>query len=242
VQRSEKLTNHNKVLVSLHRSFEGHRSFAPRSPVLVAPTFDTIWNNKIYQRRAFHNGGDVMGGNKAIHLTLIIVSAVAVAASSAGCASNQTTLSPTSSVPANFLLYSNKNAGVQINYPSDWQLTQTPVVGIALFTHGDDSILFRIQSNQTNQTAQSLAQSLLSDTQKSYNNVSVLENHSASLGGLPGYKIVTQFKSGNYTYKALTVTTIKGNLAYLIQFSGVAAQYDQQNATAQQMISSFKFT
>ncbi|MGZ4869485.1 MAG: PsbP-related protein [Halobacteriota archaeon] len=182
-----------------------------------------------------------METNARMYWTIMIVAVAAVAVSSAGCTS-QTTQSPTPGIPASFLLYTNKNAGVQINYPSDWQLTGSPSVGIALWQHGNDTVLFRISSTQTKQTAQSIAQSMVKDVQQNYSNVSVLENHSASLGGLPGYKTVTSFKSGNQTYKALTVITIKSNQLYLIQFSGVAAQYDEQNATAQQMISSFKFT
>jgi len=144
------------------------------------------------------------------------------------------------------LQYTNKNAGVEMNYPSDWQLTGNPAVGtIARFEHGNDTILFEIQRtalNQTGQTVQSLASSYISKIQKGNVSASLLENHSASLGGLPGYKTVIALKSSGQPYKALTMWTIKGNSLYRVQFYGVAAQYDEQNATAQQMISSFRFT
>jgi hypothetical protein len=184
-----------------------------------------------------------MGGNTRLLWTLIIIAAAVAATACAGCTSN-TTQSEDPSAPASFLQYTNKNAGVEMNYPSDWQLTGNPAVGtIARFEHGNDTILFEIQRtalNQTGQTVQSLASNYISAIQKS--NGSALENHSASLGGLPGYKTVTAFKTGGQPYKALTIWTIKGNSLYEVKFIGVAAQYDEQNATAQQMISSFRFT
>lgn len=191
-----------------------------------------------------------MAANTRMHWTIIIVAVAVVAVSSAGCTSNQTTQSSTSGAPASFLLYTNKNAGVEMNYPSDWQLTGNPAVGtIAKFEHGNDindTILFQIKGsalNRTGQTPQSLAQGTINDIQKSNVSVSLLENHSTALGGLPGYKTVIAYKaSGGQLYKVLAVWTIKGNSFYVIQFSGVASQYDEQNATAQQMISSFKFT
>lgn len=105
-----------------------------------------------------------------------------------------------SEAPASFLQYTNTNAGVDMNYPSDWQLTGNPAVGtIARFGHGNDTILFEIQRtalNQTGQTVQSIASNYISAIQKSNGSASLLENHSTSLGGLPGYKTVTAFKQG----------------------------------------------
>jgi hypothetical protein len=184
-----------------------------------------------------------MGANTRMQWTIIIVVLVAVAVSSAGCTSNQTTQSPSGS-PAGFLTYTNKDAGVEINYPSDWQLTGGSAVGtVAKFEHGNESILFLIQRivlNKTGLTPRSLAQEFIGANVKG--NVSLLENHSTSLGRLPAYATVVKFKLGNETYKALTVFVIKGNYFYEIQYNGIEAQYDEQNATAQQMMASLIFT
>jgi hypothetical protein len=116
--------------------------------------------------------------------------AAVAAAAWEGCTSS-TTQSENPSAPASFLLYTNKNAGVEMNYPSDWQLTGNPAVGtIARFQHENDIILFEIQRtapNRTGQTVQSLASNYISAIQKS--NGSAMENHSASLGGLPSYRL-----------------------------------------------------
>gem|GEM_PF-381942 len=188
-----------------------------------------------------------MGANARLLWVIIIVAASVTAVSSAGCTSNQTTQSPTSSAPAGFLVYTNKNAGVEMSYPSDWQLTGNSAgVTIATFQPGTESISFEIQLiplSQSGRTPQSLAPSLISDLQKSDNSVSLLENHTASMGGQPGYEIVFTLKGpSGEPYKGLIVWTDKGTSVYEIQFTGTAAQYDQEIATAQQMISSFKLT
>ena len=186
-----------------------------------------------------------MGVNARL-LWVIIIAAAVLAVSSAGCTSNQTTQSPTPSAPASFLSYTNKNAGVAMSYPSDWQVTgNSGGSTIATFEHGNESVSFQIQiiANQSGKTPQSLAPSLISGIQKNTSSFSLLENHTASLGGLPGYEIVFTFKSpGGQLYKGLVIWTVKGNSAYALPFNGVAAQYDEQIATAQQMISSFTFT
>jgi hypothetical protein len=183
-----------------------------------------------------------MGAKMRMHLTIIIVAVAAVAASIAGC-TNQATQSPTPGAPASFLLYSNKNAGVEMSYPSDWQLTGNPAVDtIAQFQHGNDSIVsLQIVTNQSGKTPQSLAASLIRSLQQGNTSTSILENHTASLGGLPGYEIVFTFKEGGQTYKALIVWTVKGSSVYEVQFYGTEAQYNEQISTAQQMISSFEF-
>jgi hypothetical protein len=178
----------------------------------------------------------MMGVNTRMHWTIIIIMIAVIAVSSAGCTSNQATQS---GVPDNFLLYTNKDAGVEINYPSDWQLTGGSAVGtVATFQY--ETLLFQIQRgglNKTGQTPQSLAQQYIS----AHKNYSVLENHSTSLGGLPAYVTVVNLKYVNQTYTALTLFAIKGDYVYKIQYSGREAQYNEQNATVQQMISSFKF-
>jgi len=186
-----------------------------------------------------------MGANARLLWAVIIVAAVAIAVSSAGCESNQATQSPTPGAPASFLVYTNKNAGVEMSYPSDWQLTGNSAgVTIATFQRGNESISYQIQRvplNQSGRTPQSLAPSLISDLQKSSNSLTLLENHSVSLGSEPGYQIVWTFKAPNgELYKGLMVWTVKDNSVYVIQFTGNEAQYDDQLVTAQQMISSFK--
>jgi len=186
-----------------------------------------------------------MGANTRWLWALVIIAAAVAAVSSAGCTSSQTQ-SPTPGALASFLLYTNKNAGVEINYPNDWQLTGNSGSNtIATFEHGNESVLFQIQITaiQSGKTPQSLAPSLISAIQKSSNGFSLLENHTASFGGLPGYEIVVTYAGpGGQSYKALVIWTVKGNSIYEIQFTGVAAQYDEQIATAQQMIASFKLT
>ncbi|MGZ7138876.1 MAG: PsbP-related protein [Halobacteriota archaeon] len=182
-----------------------------------------------------------MAANTRAHWTIISVTIAAIAliaVSNAGCTSNQATQS---GAPNNLLLYTNKDAGVEINYPSDWQLTGGSAVGtVANFQH--ETVQFLVQNwklNKTGQTPQGLAQEFISANVKG--NVSLLENHSTSLGGMPAYATVIKFKLGNETVKALTAFAIKGDYVYKIQYTGTEAQYNEQNATVQQMISSFKF-
>jgi len=186
-----------------------------------------------------------MGANTRTYLTIIVVAVTAIAVSSAGCTS-QTTQSPMPGAPASFVSYTNQNAGIAMSYPSDWQLIGNPSgVTIAEFQHGNDTILFQIQLialNQPGRTPQNLAPSLISTLVESNDSVSLLENHTASLGGQPGYEIVFTLKTpGGELYKGLMIWTVKGKSVYEIEFTGSAAQYDQELATAQQMISSFEF-
>jgi hypothetical protein len=187
-----------------------------------------------------------MSENSGLLWSAIVVAVIVITVSSAGCASNQSTQSPTPGAPASFLTYTDKSAGIEISYPSDWQLTgSTSGNTIATFQHGNESILFQIQRiplSYSGATPQSLAPSLISDLQKSGNSsVSLLENHTASLGGMPAYEIVFTLKGpSGQPYKGLITWTVKGNAAYELQFTGISDQYDEQLATAQQMISSFK--
>ena len=90
-----------------------------------------------------------MGAKTRMHLTIIIVAVAAMAASSAGC-TNQATQSPTPGAPASFLLYSNKNAGVEISYPSDWQLIGGLVGGnIATFEHANQILCSRFNARRS---------------------------------------------------------------------------------------------
>ena len=107
----------------------------------------------------------MMGRNRRLLWTRVIIAAAVAAAACAGCTSN-TTQSENPSALASFLLYTTKNAGVEMNYPSDWLLTGNPAVGtIARFQPENDMILFQIQPtalNQTRQTVQSIASSYIS--------------------------------------------------------------------------------
>jgi hypothetical protein len=132
-----------------------------------------------------------------------------------------------------------------MGYPNDWQVTGNSGANIiATFEHENDSVSFQVQiiANQPGKTPQSLAPSLISGIQKSSSSFSLLENHTASLGGLSGYEIVFTFKGpAGQLYKGLVIWTVKGNSVYVLQFTGLAAQYDEQISTAQQMVSSFEF-
>jgi hypothetical protein len=177
-----------------------------------------------------------MVANTRMHWTIITIIIAVMAVSSAGCTSNQATQS---GVQDNLLLYTNKDAGVEINYPNDWQLIGGSAVGLVRFEH--ENLLFQIQRDQLNKTGktpQSFGQEFISALNK---NISVLENHSTSLGGVPAYVVVFKGIYPGQTLKALTLFAIKGDYVYRIYYTGPEAQYNEQNAMAQQMLSSFKF-
>jgi hypothetical protein len=54
--------------------------------------------------------------------------------------------------------------------------------------------------------------------------------------------VFTLKTSGGEPYKGLMIWTVKGSSVYEVEFTGSAAQYDQEIGTVQQMISSFEFT
>jgi len=175
-------------------------------------------------------------------LSLVIVAAIITVVACAGCTSNSQ--SATSTTPPGFVLYTNKDAGVEINYPSDWQVTGNPIQGaIAEFQQGNKSTL-QIQTgvlNKSGESAQSLAPALISLVEKSNSTVRLLQNQTASLAGQPGYQIVFSISNPDGTqYKELMTWTVKGASVYMIEFAGPSDLYDQQLSTAQQMIASFR--
>ena len=148
-----------------------------------------------------------------------------------------------------FYTYENTEKGISIEYPDTWNKYENPQQA------PDVLVLFTSQSEEPTKIGSLMISVLDLDgyldmdwfKQAHIENLSILipdfniiYEDSATLSGLPAYKIIFTFTQDLYTWRQLEIWTIKDNILYLLIHQADQTYYDTFTDIIDQMIESFK--
>jgi len=200
-----------------------------------------------------------LGGDSKMrkHFFVIIVALLLVATvCAAGCTSNNTSPTPTASAtrsptfaPKNisgYRNYTNSSAGVAIQYPPSWQLTEPGGIYANAYLNvsgADMSFTIAAPENFSGQsvTLDGYSQDLISALQQNATNFT-FSSSNTTLAGYPAYKLVFTIVSGGTTRQGIIELTVVNNTGYAL--TSVASQdvYSTYAGIAQNMMQSFNIT
>jgi hypothetical protein len=192
------------------------------------------------------------------HFFLIIVALLLTATVCvAGCTSNNTSPTPSASatrsqtfVPKNisgYRNYTNSSAGISIQYPPSWQLTEpgggsyAPIV--YLNKSGVDMRFAIVSESFSGQsvTLDDYSQSLILALQQNATNFTYTLSNT-TLAGYPAQKIVFTFVSEGTTTQGISELTIVNNTGYAVTYEAAQDVYSTYAGIAQNMMQSFNIT
>ena len=147
-----------------------------------------------------------------------------------------------------FYTYENTEKGISIEYPDTWNKYENPP------QVPDVLALFSSPSAEPTKTGNLMISVLIIDSmtmdlfkQVHIENLSILltdlniiYEDSATLSGLPAYKIIFTFTQDMYTWRQLEIWTIKDNTLYLLMHQSDQANHNEFTDIIDQMIESFK--
>jgi hypothetical protein len=193
------------------------------------------------------------------HFFVIIVALLVTATVSAvGCASNVTpsavpapTRSPTF-VPENisgYLNYTNRSAGVAIQYPPSWHLTEGGGAGAtAFFNVSGVNMTFSIAAPASFSgqavTLDEYSRDLISALQQNPNLTSfkLLNSSNTTLAGYPAQKLVFTYVTEGAPMQRMVELTLVNNTGYSVSYVASQGVYPSYVGIAQNMMQSFNIT
>jgi hypothetical protein len=193
------------------------------------------------------------------HFFVIIVALLVTATvCAAGCASNVTpsavpspTRSPTF-VPKNisgYLNYTNRSAGIAIQYPPSWHLTEGGGAGAtAFFNVSGVNMTFSIAvpASLSGQavTLDGYSRDLISALQQNPNltNFTLLNSSNTTLAGYPAQKLVYTYVTEGAPTQGMVELTLVNNTGYSVSYVASQGVYPSYVGIAQNMMQSFNIT
>jgi hypothetical protein len=195
------------------------------------------------------------------HISTVIVVGILLAAMvfAAGCTSNvNNTPSPNVAsatrdpkfVPKNtsgYLTYSNRSAGISIQYPSSWQKQEGSAGGIVSFNvSGVPDMSFTVASQDFSGTATTLndfSQGAVDGLSTQLANFKILNSTNITLSGYPAKQHVFTFMSfGDTTSQGMLKLTLVNSTGYTLLYVGSESSYPNYLGIAQNMTQSFNIT
>jgi hypothetical protein len=204
--------------------------------------------------------------NRNLIVALAVVALLAVAATTAGCATN-TTPSPTP-IPAtttstgNNTTYSSA-AGFNITYlktlKTDSSTNASQIVRVYVYLNSNetaDGVLVATKGLSSGQTLSDFANSEIQHLKDNasvgfYKNFNVTNETNSTISGKPAHTIVwsgivpVQYNSTtstNSSLKEMQTYVVNNNMGYVITYKAVASDYDTYLAQAQRIMNSFVLT
>jgi len=179
-------------------------------------------------------------------LLIVVIMLVLLAVGFSGC-EEKSSENGNNNEP-DFYTYENTEKGVSIEYPDTWNKYENPP------QVPDVLALFSSPSAEPTKTGNLMISVLIIDSmtmdlfkQAHIENLSVLltdlniiYEDSATLSGLPAYKIIFTFTQDLYTWRQLEIWTIKDNTLYLLVHQSDQANHNEFTDIIDQMIESFK--
>ena len=203
--------------------------------------------------------------NRNIIVALAVVALLAVAATTAGCATN-TTPSPTpipvtTTVSGNNTTFSS-GAGFNITYPktlkADTNTSTTTPVRIYIYLNPNEIIDGVPVGTQVaaGQTLANFVDSQLKELQNRssvgfYKNFTILNETNSTFAGKPAHTIVwsgiipiqyNQTTATNASVKEMQTFVVNNNTGYVITYKAISSDYDTYLAQAQRIMNSFVLT
>ena len=204
--------------------------------------------------------------NRNLIVALAVVALLAVAATTAGCATN-TTPSPTP-IPAtttstgNNTTYSSA-AGFNITYPktlrTDSSTNASQIVRVYVYLNPNetaDGVLVATKGLSSGQTLSDFANSEIQQVKDNasvgfYKNFKILNETNSTFAGKPAHNIVwsgiipvqyNQTTPTNTSVQEMQTFVVNNNMGYVITYKAVASDYDTYLAQAQRIMNSFVLT
>jgi hypothetical protein len=173
----------------------------------------------------------------------------------AGCTSNVTPSavpSPTRSatfVPKNisgYRNYTNSSAGITIQYPPSWQLTEGGVNATAFFNVSGVDMSFTVVAPENvgqGVTLDGFSQDLISAIQQNANLTNFAYSSSnTTLAGYPAQKLVFTYVNEGTPTQGMIELTLVNNTGYVLSYVATQDVYSTYVGIAQNMMQSFNIT
>jgi hypothetical protein len=186
---------------------------------------------------------------------LLVLTVVVLLVGIAGCTSSSSpTATPTAQATATpqptyvpkstpgYLNYTNRSAGVAIQYPSSWNVTEGGVNITVLFTLPGTAVAFSVGTEDLSGVKPSLdeyAQLSLSVMKENATNLVVLNSTNTTLAGYPAHEFVVTAVETGITMRFKVEVTIIDNTGYALVYGATTGVFPDYAATADNMIASF---
>jgi eukaryotic-like serine/threonine-protein kinase len=185
-------------------------------------------------------------GNTALYTVQQQKAVAQSTVNSTGAPSNATTAN-------NFLVYSNPNHGIKIDYPANWKLDEHPYTDkfIALLTstlkNSSDvapaTFTASVETLKKNISLDNYTNANLAKAKQSLPHFQLIDSNATILAGIPAHKIVYTFVSPDpaiqIPFKSMNIWTIKQGKAYNISYTQTRSQYNKYLGVIEHMINSF---
>ena len=188
---------------------------------------------------------------------LLVLTVVVLLVGIAGCTSSSSpTATPTAQATATpqptyvpkstpgYLNYTNRSAGVAIQYPSSWNVTEGGVNITVLFTLPGTAVGFSVGTEDLSgvklpldEYAQLSLQNLKQNS--SFTSVTLLNSTNTTLAGYPAHEFVVTAVSTGISMQFKIEVTIIDNTGYALVYGATTGVYPDYAATADNMIASF---
>jgi hypothetical protein len=148
---------------------------------------------------------------------------------------------------AGYLNYTNRSAGIAIQYPSSWQLAQGGVNATASFNVSGVDMSFTVATpeNLPGQTLDQFSQDLVSSLQQNGNlaNFTLLNSSNTSLAGYPAHKdVFTLVNPAGIATQGMVELTLVNGTGYALTYVASQGVYSTYLGAAQNMMQSFNIT
>ena len=187
---------------------------------------------------------------------LLVLTVVVLLVGIAGCTSSSSpTATPTAQATATpqptyvpkstpgYLNYTNRSAGVAIQYPSSWNVTEGGVNITVLFTLPGTAMGFSVGQPEDLSGAKlpldEYAQLGLSAMKENMTNFVVLNSTNTTLAGYPAHEFVVTAVSTGISMQFKIEVTIIDNTGYALVYGATTGVYPDYASTADNMIKSF---
>ena len=150
-----------------------------------------------------------------------------------------------------FLVYENRNHGIKINYPADWQKSENYPGVVVIFMSEKESEEDILQDNlvitkqefppEQKETLSNITKASIDYIKTFMTDSNITESKELTLAGSPAHKVVYTMRQGIYPFKIMQIWTIKDNKIYVLTYNAEPDTYDTYLPTIQAMVDSFGF-
>ncbi|MDZ8183933.1 MAG: protein kinase [Nostoc sp. ChiSLP02] len=149
----------------------------------------------------------------------------------------------------NFLTYQDSIHGIQIQYPKNWRIEETPNLitkQFLIFSSPQESEqdnfqeLLTINIENFSGTLKEAKDVFIKQVKATLSDATILDTSEATLAKKPANKLIFIGKNGQKSLKSLQILTLKGDRAYIITYSATIDDFDRFLPTAEKMIESFE--
>jgi hypothetical protein len=154
----------------------------------------------------------------------------------------------------NYLVYTNPDHRITINYPANWKLDEHPYADkfIAYFTsilkNSSDvfpaTISLSVETLKKNISLDKYTDANLVKAKQSLPGFQLIDSNATILAGIPAHRIEYIFVSADpavqVPFKSMNIWAIKQDKAYNISYTQARSQYTKNLEVLQHMINSFK--